>query len=147
VSLTREMLRLLAAVNARGRVDVSLAALSGLAHRSRFSLHRRFVAAVGETPKGYTSRVRLTRAAAELLATDRPISVIADRHGYASHEVFTRAFTRQFGLSPSRYRARGVHAEDDPAARIHAATVASVAPCVGLYRRDSRERSMLVPVV
>ena len=125
MNLPREILRLLAMVNGRGRADVSLAALSGLAHRSRFSLHRWFTAVVGETPKGYTSRVRLARAAAELVATDRLISVIADRHGYASHEVFTRAFTRQFGLSPSRYRARGAGAEDDRAIRIHAATVTS----------------------
>lgn len=146
MNLPREILRLLAMVNGRGRADVSLAALSGLAHRSRFSLHRWFTAVVGETPKGYTSRVRLARAAAELVATDRLISVIADRHGYASHEVFTRAFTRQFGLSPSRYRARGAGAEDDRAIRIHAATVTSVAPCIGLYRRDSLEGSMYVPV-
>jgi AraC family transcriptional regulator len=146
VTLVREMLRLLAAVNARRREDVSLAKLAALAHRSPFNLHRKFAAVVGETPKAYTNRVRLDRAAADLLATDRPISLIADDHGFASHEVFTRAFARRFGVSPRTYRARGLPVDDDRAVTIHADTVASVAPCVGLYRMNALERSTSVPV-
>lgn len=146
VSLIREMLRLLAVVNGRRRADVSLSALARLAHRSPFNLHRRFVQVVGETPKAYTSRVRLSRAAADLLATDRLTSRIATDHGFASHEVFTRAFTRQFGMSPRDYRARGLRAGDDRAAGIHARTVESVAPCVGLYRMTTIERNTSVPV-
>jgi AraC family transcriptional regulator len=140
VTLIRDMLRLLAAVNRRRRDDVSLPALSALAHRSPFNLHRGFVRVVGETPKAYTSRVRLARAAADLLSTDRPVSVIASDHGFAGHEVFARAFTRHFGVSPRTYRARGPRAGDDRAAAVHAATVDSVAPCVGLYRMTTAER-------
>jgi AraC family transcriptional regulator len=139
------MLRLLAVVNARRREDVSLSALAKLAHRSPFNLHRRFVAVAGETPKAYTSRVRLDRAAADLLATDRPAAVIAADHGFASQEVFTRAFTRRFGMNPRTYRARGLHDPDDRAAGIHAAIVASAAPCVGLYRMPL-ERIETMPV-
>ena len=129
------MLRLLAAVNGRRREDVSLSALAALAHRSAFHLHRRFVEVVGETPKAYTSRVRLDRAAADLLATDRPAAVVASDHGFASHEVFTRAFVRRFGTTPRAYRTRGLHVtDDDRVATGHAAIVTSVAPCVGLYR-------------
>ena len=146
MTLRREILRLLAAVNARRREDVSLAALSALAHRSPFNLHRRFVAVVGETPKAYTNRVRLDRAAADLLATDRQISLIAHDHGFASHEVFTRAFTRRFGIGPRAYRARGLRVDDDRAVTIHADTVTSVAPCVGLYRMNALERSTPVSV-
>jgi AraC family transcriptional regulator len=140
----REMLRLLAVVNGRRREDVSLSALAALAHRSPFHLHRRFVAVAGETPKAYTSRIRLDRAAADLLVTDRPAAVIAADHGFASHEVFTRAFTRRFGVTPRAYRARGLHATDDRHADFHAATVASVAPCVGLYRMPL-ERTEVMP--
>ncbi|WP_158566738.1 helix-turn-helix domain-containing protein [Actinomadura craniellae] len=146
MTLTRDILRLLAAVNDRRRGDVSLSALSALAHRSPFNLHRRFRQAVGETPKAYTSRVRLARAAAELLSTDRATSAIALDHGFGSHEVFTRAFTRHFGVSPRTYRARGLHVDDDRAAAVHAATVSAVAPCVGLYRRTTTERNPPVPV-
>jgi AraC family transcriptional regulator len=140
------MLRLLRAVNDRRRTDVSLAALSALAHRSRFNLHRRFAAVVGETPKAYTTRVRLDRAAADLLATDRPVAVIAAEHGFAGHEVFTRNFTRRFGVSPRAYRTRGLGVADDRVVVSHAATVASVAPCVGLYRMTVEERNTPVPV-
>ncbi len=139
--MTGDILRLLARINRGGHRDVSLAALSVLAHRSRHALHRGFLRTVGETPKGYTSRVRLSRAAAELLSTDLLTSAVADRHGFASHEVFTRAFVRRFGVSPRVYRARGLHVRDEPTARAHAAVVASVAPCVGLYRMPTTERS------
>jgi AraC family transcriptional regulator len=146
VTLTRGILRLLAMVNDRRHEDVSLPVLSALAHRSPFNLHRRFVQVTGETPKAYTSRVRLSRAAADLLATDRPVSAIAFDHGFASHEVFTRAFTRHFGVAPSVYRTRGLHVDDDRSVRIHADTVASVAPCIGLYHLTITGRSTALPV-
>ena len=127
MTVTDDILRLLATVNDRRRRDVSLAAMSALAHRSRFNLHRRFRTAVGETPKAYTSRVRLARAAAELVSTDRPASAVASDHGFASHEVFTRAFTRLFGVNPRGYRVRGLHVGDERAVGVHATTVTSVA--------------------
>ncbi len=152
MTVTGEILRLLAAANERGRPQLSLSALAALAFRSRFNLHRAFRSVVGETPKAYTTRVRLARAAADLLAGDQPVSSVAFAHGFASHEVFTRAFTRTYGLSPRAYRARGLRAADDRAARIHAATVAAGAPCVGLYRMSTSataidmKRSNAVPV-
>ena len=83
--------------------------------------------------------------AADLLEAER-ISVIAERSGFASHEVFTRAFTRTFGLSPRAYRARGLHVDDHRTAAVHAATVQSTAPCVGLYRLTTAGRSTAVPM-
>ena len=44
--------------------------------------------------------------AAELLATtDTGVGVIARRVGYDSEEAFSRAFKRERGLAPSRWRA------------------------------------------
>ena len=146
MTLIHGILSLLAAVNERYSQDVSLSAMSALAHRSPFNLHRRFVQVTGETPKAYTSRVRLSRAAAELVATDRPVTAIAFDHGFASPEVFTRAFARQFGVAPRVYRARGLHVDDDRSARTHAAIVASVAPCIGLYHMTTAGKETLVPV-
>jgi AraC family transcriptional regulator len=130
---TRDLLQLLAAVNARLSEDVSLPVLAAWARRSRFDLHRRFRRLAGETPKAYTTRVRLARAAAELVSTSRQVSAIAAGHGFASHEVFTRAFTRHLDQSPLRYRARGLHVAGRRAAAVHAAAVDSAAPCLGLY--------------
>jgi AraC family transcriptional regulator len=143
---TREILHLLAVVNARHQDDVSLPALAELAHRSRFNLHRAFRAVVGETPRAYTSRVRLIRAAADLLATDRAVVTIAYDHGFGSHAAFTRAFTRLFGISPTAYRARGLPVDDERALGVHSAVIASVAPCVGLYRMSTAEGRTIVPV-
>nr|MDT0661339.1 AraC family transcriptional regulator [Micromonospora sp. DSM 115978] len=145
-SPTRELLRLLAVVNSRLGGDVSLPVLAGWAHRSRFDLHRRFRRLVGETPKAYTVRVRLARAAAVLVATDRRVSAIAFDHGFTSHEVFTRTFTRHLGRSPRAYRERGLHVAGSSAAAAHATVLASAAPCISLYRITTTERDSAVPL-
>ena len=146
--LTRpsELLRLLTAVNSRLSGDVSLPVLATWARRSRFDLHRRFRRLVGETPKAYTTRVRLARAAAQLVSTDRRVSEVAFDHGFASHEVFTRAFTRHLGRSPRAYRSRGLHVTGPRIAAAHAAVVASTAPCLGLYHISTTERKPAVPL-
>ncbi|GIJ47998.1 hypothetical protein Val02_48840 [Virgisporangium aliadipatigenens] len=143
---SRELLELLAAVNSRLNGDVSLPALALMAHRSRFDLHRRFRRLTGETPKAYTTRVRMARAAAELISGRRLVAAIALGHGFASHEVFTRTFTRHFGHSPLRYRTRGLHVAGRRVAATHASAVASTAPCIALYRISTIERNSTVPL-
>jgi AraC family transcriptional regulator len=118
--------------------DVSLGALARVARRDRFELHRAFRRVAGETTKQYTSRLRLDRAAAELLAGNRTILEVALASGFASHEVFTRAFRRRFGVSPRLYRRRGLVGPESSAVR-HAAVVRNAAPCIGLYRMSSQE--------
>ncbi|MDG4827954.1 helix-turn-helix domain-containing protein [Solwaraspora sp. WMMD1047] len=145
-SPTRELLRLLALVNSRLSGDVSLSVLAGWAHRSRFDLHRRFRRLVGETPKAYAVRVRLARAAAELVATDRRVSAVAVDHGFASHEVFTRTFTRHLGLSPRAYRERGLHVAGRRAVAVHASVLSSAAPCLSLHHITTTEREAAVPL-
>jgi AraC family transcriptional regulator len=145
-SRTRELLQLLFVVNARLSEDVSLPALARWAHRSRFDLHRRFRLLTGQTPKAYTMRVRLARAAGDLVAGDHRVSVIAFDHGFGSHEVFTRAFTRHLGRSPQSYRARGLNVAGQHIAAVHASTVSSTAPCISLYRISITERKPAVPL-
>lgn len=52
----------------------------------------------------YIARRRLTAAAKELIETDSSVLDIAVKYGYNSHETFTRAFTRLWGISPSKFR-------------------------------------------
>ncbi|GAB5519293.1 MAG: hypothetical protein RhofKO_15440 [Rhodothermales bacterium] len=59
---------------------------------------------VGEGVAEYVRRVRLEQAAIALKATTDPITNVAFDSGYGSHEAFTRAFRRQFGVSPSTFR-------------------------------------------
>lgn len=84
--------------------DLGLTAISRRARMSPFHLQRTFKAAVGETPKVHASRLRLERAAFQLLIHDAKVLDIALECGYRSHETFTRAFRRCFGRSPSEYR-------------------------------------------
>lgn len=141
-----QMLPLLGQIQRDLDGDLSLAALARRAGRSPFELHRAFRRATGETAKRYTQRLRLERAAVELVRTRRGILEIALDVGFASHEVFTRAFLRRFGMSPRSYRARGLAGAGSAggiAAR-HAAIVRAAGPCIGLHHMT--RSSMTVPV-
>lgn len=93
---------------ARERLDaapaasVSLAELAGLSGVSRFQLLRGFARELGITPHAYLvqSRARLARA---LLANGRPIADAAAEAGFADQSHLTRAFVRQFGITPGRF--------------------------------------------
>ena len=128
--------------------DASLTALARAANRSPFEVHRAFRRVVGDTPKRYTARLRLERAAAELVATKRAILDVALASGFASHEVFTRAFVRRFGMSPRAYRARGLVGTGARAIVLkHAAVIREVGPCIGLhYMQLERKPAMTAPV-
>lgn len=54
--------------------------------------------------KEYISKRRLTLASRELLDSDLTVLDIAMKYGYNSHEVFTRAFKKIWGVSPSSFK-------------------------------------------
>ena len=84
--------------------DLSLEKLATFAGLTPFHFHRLFRQTIGETLKKYTQRLRLERAAYELKVREESILTIALNTGYQSHETFSRAFKRQFGLSPKQFR-------------------------------------------
>ena len=84
--------------------DLSLETTAGRVGLSPFYFHRLFQQFTGETLKKYTQRLRLERAAFELKIRDASILDVALSTGYGSHETFSRAFKRQFGLTPLSYR-------------------------------------------
>jgi AraC-like DNA-binding protein/effector-binding domain-containing protein len=121
--------------------DVSLAVLAKKAGLSAFHLHRMFARAGGETPKQFTLRLRLDRAAAMLLMTKHSVLEVALSCGFQSHEVFSRAFRKRFRTSPRAYRERGFPSGAQRAqAAAHAALVRNIGPCVGLFRRTEDGR-------
>ena len=129
----RDILRLLTDVRARVNTNPTLQDLAVRAGWSPFHLHRAFHQLVRETPKRYTLRLRLERAAARLVTSDSSVLDVALDAGFTSHEVFTRAFSRHFGRSPARYRAAALaNASLETRAR-HLAVVDSAGPCVGLF--------------
>jgi AraC family transcriptional regulator len=87
---------------------------------------------VGETPRPIHQRLRLDRGSrAAGAGTDRVVDVALDS-GFASHEVFTRAFTRRFGRSPERYRA-GAHVGGTRGPRAPRRDHRGDRPCLTLY--------------
>ena len=132
--MRRDVLHLLRDVHRTLDGDVSLEALARRAGWSPFHLHRAFRRVVGETPKQYTQRVRLERAAARLVATSDSVLRVALGAGFASHEVFARAFRRRFGCSAAKYRRGALRGISAAERERHAALVDSIAPCKGLYR-------------
>jgi AraC family transcriptional regulator len=122
--------------------DVSLRALAGQAGLSAFHMHRVFSAAAGETPKQFTLRLRLERAAAMLLTTRDSVLDVALACGFQSHEAFCRAFRKCFSMTPSAYRERGFAGGEDVAqAGKHAELVSSIGPCLRLLRMQENGRS------
>ncbi len=94
-------LRRLTEAPERAATLAELAALSGV---SRFQLLRGFARTVGVTPHAYLlqQRVRLAR---RLLAAGRRPAEAAAEAGFADQSHLTRAFRRQLGITPARYRA------------------------------------------
>lgn len=66
----------------------------------------------------YIARRRLTAASRALLSTEDSVLDIALHFGYESHEVFTRAFRRIWGVTPSRFRRERTFADIFPPLRL-----------------------------
>lgn len=73
-------------------------------HLSRFHLARVVRAAGGESPERMRRRLLLERAAHRLVTSDERVVDVAFEAGFGSHEAFTRAFAREYGAPPSRWR-------------------------------------------
>ena len=66
--------------------------------------YRLFKRLTGDTVGAYILRRRISLAANDLADSNKSIVSIALEYGFESHDVFTRAFKRVYGMSPSKYR-------------------------------------------
>lgn len=66
--------------------------------------YRLFKRLTGDTVGAYILRRKLTLTSRELKNSNKSISRIAFDYGFSSHDVYTRAFIRIFGVSPKEYR-------------------------------------------
>jgi AraC family transcriptional regulator len=88
--------------------DLSLNTLAGIAHFSRFHFHRIFRALVGETLNKYIQRVRVERAATQLIHNPKKsITEIALDCGFSGSASFARAFREFYDMSARQWRAGG----------------------------------------
>jgi AraC-like DNA-binding protein len=71
---------------------------------SRSVLAEKFRHYLGEPPMTYLSRWRLQHGARLLISTSHSVARIAGDVGYESEPAFNRAFKREFGAPPARFR-------------------------------------------
>ena len=83
---------------------VTLVALSREAGYSPFHSARMFKEFTGRSPFEYMRQLRLTKAALKLRDENVRVLDVALDFVFDSHEGFTRAFSREFGLTPGRYQ-------------------------------------------
>lgn len=120
--------------------DVDGPRMAGWAGLSRHHFDRLITAVAGESPTRFRARVLLERAAYRLIGTDTPLLDHAVAAGFGSHEAFTRAFTRAYGVSPSAWRRRPTRFQLDAPNDVH------FHPPAGL-RLPARERTDAEPML
>src|SRR3954452_24803394 len=99
--------------------DASATELASRLYLSRYHLDRIISSVAGEPPNRFRRRILLERAAYRLLTTRRPILDVAVEAGYGSHEAFTRAFTRAYGIGPQAWRGRPTRTQIDAPSDVH----------------------------
>jgi AraC-like DNA-binding protein len=82
---------------------------------SRSVLAERFRRYLSETPIAYLTRWRLQLGSQMLKSTSSSVAQIAAEVGYESEPAFNRAFKREFGLPPARFRNQAKLARSKPA--------------------------------
>jgi AraC-like DNA-binding protein len=101
--VTSAALRALHSDPAAAWTNDRLAAEAGV---SRATLARRFTSLVGRPPMAYLTWWRLTLAATRLRDSDASLTTVARETGYGSPYALSHAFSREFGVTPGRYRAK-----------------------------------------
>src|SRR5437868_222554 len=95
---------------------------------------------LAETPLEMHRRLRLERAAGQLLGKDVPVTTIAFDAGYETHEAFTRAFRQAYGTSPSAFRQSSA---DDHASCARPVLVELSAPSGVHFREENSKPSAI----
>lgn len=85
---------------------LTLEQLAAIGHFSPFHFHRIYRGLMGETVADTLRRMRLHRAAVELVHGRHTLETIARRCGYGSGAAFSRAFAQAHGMPPGAFRRR-----------------------------------------
>lgn len=89
--------------------QLDLNRLAEVACLSPYHWHRIYHGMLGETVAATVRRLRLHRAAGQLVRSDAAIKDIASTCGFTSVQSFSRVFRAAFGVTPGEYRERGSH--------------------------------------
>ncbi|MGH3330619.1 MAG: helix-turn-helix transcriptional regulator [Nocardioidaceae bacterium] len=86
---------------------------------SRFHFDRIISSVAGESPTRFRRRILLERAAYRLVTSERSILDVAVEAGYGSHEAFTRAFAKAYGVGPGQWRRQPTRIQIDAPSDVH----------------------------
>lgn len=87
------------------QTKLSLDTIANVAHYSPYHFHRIFKAIIGETLNDYILRQRIEKAAIQLITSkETTIAELAERYGFNSNSVFTRAFKKYYNVSPTEFK-------------------------------------------
>jgi AraC-like DNA-binding protein len=98
--------RAIALLHSRHREPWTAEQLAGEVGLSRSAFAERFTSLIGQPPMQYLALWRMQLAAQQLRESGAPIAKIAFNVGYESEAAFNRAFKRQFGIPPARFRSQ-----------------------------------------
>jgi AraC family transcriptional regulator len=105
---TSRINRVLDYIEAHIGEDLNLEDIARVATFSPFHFHRIFGAMVGETLNQYIQRIRVEKAAAQLINNPRKtVTEIALDCGFSGPATFARAFREYFNMSASQWRSGG----------------------------------------
>jgi len=114
------LLRVLVHIQQHLDEPLALEELARLACLAPHHFHHLFTGMLGESLGSHVRRLRLERAASRLKLTETPVVQVAFEAAYETHEAFTRAFHKAFGLSPAQFRRRnGVSARIQIPSGVH----------------------------
>jgi len=94
----------IAAIHRRPDRQWTLDSLAEVAATSRSVLTERFARFLGDSPLAYLAMWRMQLAARRLQTSGATVLQVALEVGYESETGFIRAFKREFGLPPAKYR-------------------------------------------
>lgn len=114
------LLRVLVHIQQHLDEPLALEDLARLACLAPHHFHHVFTGMLGESLGSHVRRLRLERAACRLKLTDAQVVQVAFEAAYETHEAFSRAFRKAFGLSPVQFRRRnGVTARIQMPSGVH----------------------------
>jgi AraC-like DNA-binding protein len=108
-----QLSRVLSLIDTQFAHPLKLPTLAKAAGMSERTLTRHFTQHLGVSVGQYISRVRIGHACRRLTDTDMPISVIAERSGFANVANFNRQFKAARQMTPVAYRQAFFGKKDD----------------------------------
>ncbi len=104
----------LVAIHRQPEADWEVGTLARHAGMSRSAFAARFRELVGEPPRSYVTRCRMSKAAGLLSSSSATIAEIAGQVGYVSQVGFGRAFKACLGTTPAAYRQQTRRKRESP---------------------------------